>query len=893
MTTLGKDTSGTQPPTKEVEASEWEPASSWELGELDDAEPLLVARPSGTGDPEAPEPPVLGSLDGGLGGFQRLPIPTAEEGGAPLSMFDDVEPASTGPAILFHVEPDEPAPKAPPIRLERSLIEEVEEETGRSVDITLEPPRSNVSMSPALQLPVRYQWLSTLGEGGQGHVELVFDRDLGRDVALKVLHIHKADARRTADFYREVRITGQLEHPHIIPVYDAGRLPDGRLFYTMQRMPGRNLHQVLVSRRRGDTDAAKRWHLTAMIQAIEKACHGVGYAHAKGVVHRDLKPANILLGDHGEVLVVDWGIAHTPAQGDDEPSRFFSREGDERVERIRGSPPYMAPEQILHPDQVSPAADVFCLGVVLYEILTGTPPFAGADVDELVDALCNERPVPPRDRAPSRSIPAELEEICLRCLEKFPGHRPPSARDLADALGSWLAGGRRRETARRRLREAESMRSRYKTLSDRRQRAAARITQGLGPVGSQRQDGKHEGPARMRSRRSESLERAADGVFSEAVWALHRALSDDPDNAEGRTRLAALYADRYREAEALGAEREASFFRAMLRHYDGSRWDRWLKSGGEITATTTGEDVELELVRLHPTEGRLRPGRAVPPTSPGVWAVAPGRYALRRAVEEEVGSDTEAPKSPGWLYPVVVGREDRPAFSLDVTGETSAGESFCFVPGGPATIGGDDRAPGASPRSRPELGRFAIARFPVTVGAYARYLEWLAENDPPEGRKRTPPGFDRTRRLGERLPVVATTLEDAEAYCAWLHQVTGVVLRLPTANEWEKAARGADGRTYPWGDGFEPGFCASLWLGRPASGPPDVGRFPIDRSPFGMRDSAGGVWEWTGTEAGPGRGVVMGGAIITEGGGCRSATRRAIPAESRLAFLGFRVVREV
>jgi len=874
MTTPGKEPSGPHPSTQEIDASEWTPASSWEVSELE-------------------EPAPAGGL--GLSGFQRLPGPTAEEPADrsdPLSPFEDVATPSTGPAILFAIAPAEPEPpaRAP---AGRPLIEDVEEETGRSVDITLEPPRRVVPGDAPLPLPPRYQWLSTLGEGGQGHVELVFDRDLGRDVALKVLHVHKADSRRTADFYREVRITGQLEHPHIIPVYDAGRLPDGRLYYTMQRMPGRNLHQVLVSRRRSDPETEKRWHLTAMIQAMEKACHGVGYAHAKGVVHRDLKPANILLGDHGEVLVVDWGIARTAAAGEDEPARFFSREGDERVERIRGSPPYMAPEQILHPDQVSPAADVFCLGVVLYEILTGAPPFSGTDVEELVDALCNERPVPPRDRAPSRSIPAELEEICLRCLEKFPGHRPATAGDLADALGGWLAGGRRRETARRRLREAESMRTRYKTLSDRRRRAAARLTQGLGPVGSQRRDGKHEGPARMRSRRSESLERAADGVFSEAVWALHKALSDDPDNAEGRTRLAALYADRYREAEELGAEREASFYRAMLRHYDGSRWDRWLKSGGEVTATTEAGDVELELVRLHPTEGRLRPGRPVPPTEPGSWAVAPGRYALRRVVSGDERDSTDPPEQRGWLYPIVVRREQRPTVVLDLEGEASVGESFCFVPGGPALLGGDDRAPGAAARSKPIVERFAIARFPVTVGAYARYLEWLAENDPPEGRRRTPPGFDRMRRLGERRPVVAVTLEDAEAYCAWLRRVTGVVVGLPTADVWEKAARGADGRPYPWGDGFEPGFCASLWLGRPASGPPDVGRFPIDRSPFGMRDGAGGVWEWTATEGGPGRGVAMGGAIITEGDGCRAATRRAIPAESRLAFLGFRVVREV
>ena len=796
----------------------------------------------------------------------------------------------TGPAIAFASEPE--PEEVPGTASPAPLQERVRQLIGKTVDLVVEDVPPPDGEAP-LKLPARYRWLATLGEGGQGRVELVFDRDLGRQVALKTLHTSKKEDRHLVEFYREARITGQLEHPNIMPVYDAGQVPDGRLYYTMRRMPGENLHNVLSKLRRGDPEMLRTWDLSKLIQVLVQTCHGVGYAHAMGVLHRDLKPANILLGEHGEVLVVDWGIARfvPPEEGGDITDsirrRLWSEAGDARRERVRGSPPYMAPEQIKHPDQVGAPADVFCVGVILYEILTRHTPFMGDAVEEIVEALCHEKPVPPRERAPELAVPAELEEICLRALEKFPGHRYASAHELATALEGWQSGARRREASSRRLREADSMRARYQVLVGRKRGAHARLLEQRGPVGSEAPNSPEERQLRNLQQRVDSLERAADGVFSEAVWALHRAVADDPENGLARAGLAELYGDRYAEAELLDLPRERAFFRAMLRQFDDGRWGRWLRAGAELEIAVTPQGSPVQLLRLEVIDGQLRPGELIPPSSSGSWTLPPGRYAIVPGTKAEL----EATPAP-WHFPILLRRNERRRVNLDLRGASRAGERFCFVPGGPALVGGDDRAPGSGPERELDLPPFAIARHPVTVGAYARFLNWLDRADSAEARIRTPWNWPEQLRRGETRPVTQVSLGDAERYCRWMQELTGVAIRLPTADEWEKAIRGADGRAYPWGDRFEVGACASLHSCDPASPPPSVGGFATDRSSFGVEDGAGLIWEWTGPSAAD-RQVVTGGCWTAEGDSCRAASRRAVKSGAQLSHLGFRVLREL
>lgn len=868
-------------------SASWEAVDSW-------AVPSATADPPAA--PSAPEPPAApgiqfaeplpsGPLSEALPSSTRflvLGTPGMEPQDAdPLPPAADLPRPTPGPAFAFAADsfeaPEPTAARAP----SEPLLDRLEQATGHDLDLCLvPPPESPGAAKPPVDLPRRYRWISTLGEGGQGSVELVFDEDLGRAVALKTLHPHRKDARRLAELYREARITGQLDHSNIIPLYDAGQLDDGRLYYTMPRMTGQSLHRVLVRLRRGEPETLRRWDRQRMLQVLETACYAVGHAHARGVVHRDLKPANILLGRQGEVHVVDWGIARIvggPAAGPRGPRRHWSEEGDARTERVRGSPPYMAPEQIKHPDQVGPAADVFCLGVVLYEALCRVPPFQGDTVEDLVEALCHSKPVPPRERAPQLSIPGELEEICLKALEKFPGHRYPSATELAEALAEHRAGARRRSSAARRLREATSMQSRHRVVRARAVDATARVAELRGPVGAA--GDRDRGALRAAEDEERSLLRAADALLSEALWALHRALADDPENAEARSALGALYAERYAAAEEAGSRRERAFFRALLRHFDDGRWGRWMRTGATLELQVQPADADVVLRRLEDRGGALLPGEVLPPDGDGTWELAPGRYAVE-------------PAEGGWHYPIRLDRGDRQRLRLDLRGADQVGPELCFVPGGLARLGGDPQAPGAGPPRDGQIPSFAIARHAVTVGAFARFLQWIGEDDPALADALRPDHFAPDAPGASRRPVTGVSLDDARTYCDWMTEATGITIRLPRADELEKALRGADRRAYPWGDVFDPDRCASLWTVPPDAPAPAVGSYAGDRSPFGLEDGAGGVWEWTRDRVGA-KTLVLGGSWTGDQGTARCAGRRVLSPSTRLPILGFRVVQEI
>ena len=396
---------------------------------------------------------------------------------------------------------------------------------------------------------------------------------------------------------------------------------------------------------------------------------------------------------------------------------------------------------------------------------------------------------------------------------------------------------------------------------------------------------------RSAAERLTSLRRATDGLFSEAVWALHRGLVDNPDSAELHDLLGEFYAERYADAERRGALEELPLYRALLRSFDNGRWERWLGTGCELTVASLPEGEDLELLRLDNREGRLRPSESLGKLAhETVVALPPGRYAIAPILE---GGEIESLSvRRRWLYPLLLHRGDRRHVVIDLRGEDQAGDAFAFVPGGPALVGGDPQASGSGVERSIELRPYAIARHPVTVGAYDRFLSALRGQSAALARRRRPEDFDQQRRAGPRRPVVGVPLESAQAYASWLSDATGRPIRLPTADEWEKAVRGADGRIYPWGDSFGRDSCASILTCEPNQPPPEVGSFPSDRSPFGLLDSAGGVWEWT-AEEDNGRALVVGGSILSEAGACRAASRRDLSAQCSMSSLGFRVVMDL
>jgi tetratricopeptide (TPR) repeat protein len=276
----------------------------------------------------------------------------------------------------------------------------------------------------------RYHIRRQIGEGGMGTVYLAHDTQLDRLVALKVPRF--ADPERVRRFLCEARAAAALEHPNICPVYDFGRV-GGRCYLTMAYVEGESLATAL---KRGPLPQAEA---AAVVRTLAAA---LGEAHRRGVVHRDLKPANILLNAKGQPVVTDFGLAKRLA-----PSAASS--GPPTLEGILvGTPAYMAPEQVNgEAGAVGPATDVYALGVILYELLTGRPPFEGAVATTLV-AVASQPPEPPSRRRPG--IDPRLESVCLKALAKRPEDRIPSMAAFAAALDDWGTAPREVPLRRRR-----------------------------------------------------------------------------------------------------------------------------------------------------------------------------------------------------------------------------------------------------------------------------------------------------------------------------------------------------------------------------------------------------------------------------------------------------------
>jgi WD40 repeat protein/tRNA A-37 threonylcarbamoyl transferase component Bud32 len=286
-----------------------------------------------------------------------------------------------------------------------------------SADPTWAAPQASVEASAA-QSPPGYQVLEEIGRGGMGVVYKARQLKANRLVALKVLlsGAH-ASAEERARFLAEAEAVARLQHPGIVQVFEIGE-HDGRLFFSLELCPGGGLDRML-----GGTPLPPR----EAAVLCEQLARAVQAAHDQGVVHRDLKPANVLFSAAGLAKVADFGLA-----------KRLEEQGQTATGAVVGTPSYMAPEQAAGRKDVGPAADVYSLGAILYECLTGRPPFRAATLLETLLQVREEEPVSVRHLQPG--APRDLETVCLKCLTKEPGRRYASANDLADELVRWLGG---------------------------------------------------------------------------------------------------------------------------------------------------------------------------------------------------------------------------------------------------------------------------------------------------------------------------------------------------------------------------------------------------------------------------------------------------------------------
>jgi len=687
----------------------------------------------------------------------------------------------------------------------------------------------------------KYEILDELGRGGFAVVYRARDPRMGREVALKVISGPLAQEREFVKrFEQEARVAADLRHPNVVPVYDFGEA-DGALYLAMALIgQGRTLRDLLAEQGPLPLEQA--------LPILAQLAGALDYLHQREppLVHRDVKPANLLLEQRREGLwavLADFGLVRSL-----QASTELTRSGT-----TLGTPAYMAPEQA-DPErwgEVTPLADVYALGVVAYEMLVGQPPFVGDTMAVLHAHAYTEPPspleaVPGLRDDPSAVLTADLAIVLLRALAKPAAERYASAGEFVRALREAAEASARREQQ-----QAELVR----LLEQARQAGDWLAVQGycVQAMGVDRghpdlltlmaeataelqREGAEEAVRRQRALRYEEGERAlAAGDWAAALEAFEEVSAGNPDFRQVQTLL----------AQARDELRRAQWYDEAIAHGEAQRWAEacrlWVRvlrgrmdyQGGEAAARLL-EAVEGVLKQLETANARMKC----------------------------LTGETGAP-------PSARARTERPAvLAGDRWRNPKDGKEMVRVPAGKFLYGDDKR--------EVELPEFWIDRAPVTNAEYARFVAETGHEPPVHWEGETPP-----KEIADH-PVVNVSWDDATAYAEWAGG------RLPSEQEWEKAARGTDGRKYPWGKWAE-GRCNSQEAG--VGGTTPVGQYSLPGdSPYGCVDMAGNVWEWTASEHEQGGRVLRGGAFLDEDRYVRCAARSwDLPYNCR-RNCGFRVV---
>ncbi len=749
----------------------------------------------------------------------------------------------------------------------------------------------------------RYGSADLLAEGGMGVVVACTDARLGRRVAMKQLqprYLGKSDFAQMLE--REARVTGSLEHPNIIPIYDAGRTADGAPFYVMKLIGSPTLGDVLDRLRFGDSDATAEYSLGRLLRDFVQVCRAVDFAHSRGVVHCDLKPANILLGSFGEVLVVDWGLAYLAA---------------ERTVCRGGTFGYVAPEQLVAGAVIDARTDVYALGSILYELLCleSTFPDDADYVDEAqgLPRHPNRMPPAPRTVAPERTIAEDLEEISLHALGVAPTERFGSAGELAAAIEAHLEGTKERERRQRRADEiceqADGLADNYfEMLSSRPERLAevdamrVQVAPWAPPVKKQALWDAEDSLAVTDTLAVRTLQAAAS--------AYEKALDEVREHVAARRGLARLYAAELQRAEERGDELNSIYFDELVKQFDDGTIAQASSGGGSLTVDWPGGEMELKLSRMENQNRRMLPLSVKSIGRRGIKDVALGQGGYMVSLH--------VPGALTLRFPIVIKAGTQIRIFADTMALGGQPTDEILVPGGPALVGGE----GADMRSRDlrevDVPSFFIQEKPVSFGDYLEFLRHVRDQLGDGAVQQLLPRHGTgtpfwkwgatdfvPADIGQwgtdvaalrNLPAFGLDLRSVEAYASWRAKQTGFAYRLPWDSEWEKAARGTDGRRFPWGGAFDASFCC---MRESTAGPPrpmPCGAFETDVSPFGLRDLAGGVADWVlvggDGQRRPGRELISrGGAWCDWSIDCALTARRPYLPTERTARVGFRLVR--
>jgi eukaryotic-like serine/threonine-protein kinase len=691
-----------------------------------------------------------------------------------------------------------------------------------------------------------YDDLGQLGKGGMGEVRLIRDRKLNRRLAMKIIHPELLQRSSViARFIEEAQICAQLQHPNIVPVHELGALPDGRFYFTMKEVKGQSFETVIESvhssiRNNQFQITQDGWSFRQLIDVFYQVCQALSYAHSMGVLHRDLKPENIMLGEFGEVLVVDWGIAKILGRVDasfDNVSTHRSKAGAyaTKLGQVAGTPAYMSPEQARgEVDKIDIRSDIYSLGAILYEILKGVPPYQGDTSKEILDKVLNgpHTSFSSKRRTPSHLpvLPEELVAACEKAMSRELEQRYNSVHELIEVVLDWLEGARKRE-------KALSIVDQALALNNTKQRLKSEITSLEKDIeiakerSSIRDDELKKIPIWNKENEMKEKKEQLRRIDVEQEKLLQASLTHKADLYEAHESLI----QRYRE---LHWKAESNFHYSLAERYEQLiRWhlnslpstskqiqeiSKYLDGVGKVSLATE-QPAAVWMAKYKEVNRRLVLGEEhYIGDTPLTTEIPMGRYRVRFVSEGYNDA----------IYPINIDRlqywdgqapDEVECHPLPLIPNEELLDNECYIPAGWCWVGGDNSAGVGMEAMRTWIDGYIIKKYPVTVGEYLVFLNDLVENDQQEMAGKFEPR-ERSGNMGERIgqplfgkdhrgtyflqpdsdgdmwqldwPILMIDHHSAVGYAKWYSKRTGKLWRLPYELEWEKAARGTDRRFF-------------------------------------------------------------------------------------------------